>query len=142
MPDAKFADEQLKWYLGQEEYKQYSSLINTILQDTVSVEAKYNLWCLLMNHGTEQLTVKNLSKQLREVYCSDKNIEAYVNKSVRYNPKLGYICIDSKHKLDMDGDGSAYISIPCKEEYANIAMERIKEVLTIILIETKTISPE
>lgn len=141
MADVEFINKSLRSYLELKEFENYSKLIQEVLKDNIAIEAKYNLYCLLMNHMTERLCVENLSRQLRQLYCSDKNVEAYVNEAVDYNPKMGYVSIDSKSRRDMSHDYSLYIRIPCSNDNADDTVKRAKEVLTMILMEAKTVCP-
>ena len=141
MSDIEFINNTLKKYLEHKDFKEYDSLIEAILKDDVPISAKYNLWSLIMNHGTEKLCVENLSNQLFNFYSSDKNIEAYLNKIVNFNPKLGSISIESKSRQDMKLDYSLSIDLPVKIDNAAHIMKRVKEVLTMILIESRTVSP-
>jgi uncharacterized linocin/CFP29 family protein len=127
--------------LANEDYKSYAKLIKAALDDNFPIDAKFNLYCLLMNHGTEKLCVENLTTQLRNLYCSDENIEKYVHEAVFYNPKLGYVSISSKSRRDINHDYSADISIRCSEENADRTLKRVKEVLTMMLLESKTVCP-
>ena len=152
MPNLSWINESLGLYLKAEEHKNYSTLIKAVIDDDTSANAiviKYNLFCLLMNSGTEKICVENLSKQLRSIYCSDTNIVDYVNQAVDFNPKLGYVSICPKYRRDMGGDHSLYLTL--KVEYnddnkiyianAEEIMKTAREVLTMMLLESKTVCP-
>ena len=136
-----FVNERLASYLELDDYRDYSSLINYVIQGN-DPKAKWNLFTLLMNNGTEKIIVENLTKQLRTLYCSDENIAAYVKDAIFYNPKLGYVSISSKSRMDMNNDYTLDICIPCKSfEDSERLIKRIEEVLTMMLMEAKTICP-
>lgn len=144
----EFVNNVLREYLANDKYKSYSKLIEATLQDNVSMGAKYNLWTLFMNFGTAKLTASQLSERLCEVYKSDKNIEEYINKIVSYNPKLNYISIQASSRMDMKDDHNLDIHVSVNSgssleeqfENADRITTKIKEVLTMILFESKSIS--
>jgi hypothetical protein len=137
-----FINKTLSSYLENDEYNQYSKLINMVIADDTNPGAKYNLYALFMNHGTEKIVVENLTKKLHEFYCSDANITEYVKNAVCYNPKLGYISISAKSRRDMNDDYTLDICIPCKSfEDSERIIKRVEEVLTMMLMEAKTVSP-
>jgi hypothetical protein len=137
-----FVNNALKHYLEDKEFSQYKTLINMVINDDSQPGAKYNLWTLMMNHGTNSIIGENLSKALKNVYCADKNIQEYVHNAVMYNPKLGYVSITSKSRRDMKLDYSLDIYIPCSSERADKIVETCKEVLTMMLVESKTVPYE
>lgn len=140
MEDNKHVNEQLSRYLDSIEHEEYLELIKTIIKDDVSRAAKYDLLCLLMDHSTQDMMINNLRARLRNFYCSDKNIEAYLNEAVQYNPLLGYVSIEPKSRRDMENYSSLYISLPIKHDKdVDKLMEHAREVLTMILVESKTI---
>lgn len=139
MEDNKHVNERLSYYLDKEEYEDFWELIKTIIKDDAPRKAKYNLLCLLMDRSTQDMVIDNLRDRLRNVYCSDKNIAAYLNKRIGYNPKLGYVYIEAKSQRDMENYNSLYIHLPVKHDSADQLMERCREVLTMMLIESKTI---
>ena len=139
--DLDHVNKQLRYYLTDKDSKQYAKLIEAALDDNFPIEAKYNLYCLLMNHGTEKLCVENLTAKLHSLYCSDENIAKYVHEAVTYNPKLGYVSISSKSRQDMNNDYSLDICVPCSYENYERVIKRTEEVLTMILMEAKTVCP-
>ena len=141
MSDLDFVNGRLKGYLDSKEYRytQYKELIKAVIKDDSNIKAKYNLYCLLMNYGTNKIVVDNLSQRLEELYRSDENINTYLDDAIRYNPKLGYVSIEAHHQRDMKNNCSRYIHIPCRPEQADHIMETAKEVLTMMLMEVKTI---
>jgi uncharacterized linocin/CFP29 family protein len=130
----------LSKYLDNEEFSDYKALISLIINND-DIYAKYNLSALLMNQGTAKLVTKQLVNQLHNFYSSDKHIEEYVNSVVGYNPIFGEIYISSKSGRDIDHDFSLNISIPCSGDDLNREMKTIKEVLTMLLIQAKTVCP-
>lgn len=142
----KFINDHLIRYLEKPEYKQYSKLINLILESD-SISAKYNLFTLLMNHDTDVLTINGLRDRLHNLYCADLNIEAYIDSIIEYNPKLNYISISSKSGFDINDNGSASINVrtphnaDVNKQFADASemVKSIKDVLRIILTESKTI---
>lgn len=140
MEDNKHVNEQLSNYLDDKEYEDFWELIKTIIKDGVSRAAKYDLLCLLMDHRTQDMMINNLRDRLRNFYCSDKNIEAYLNEAIQYNPLLGYVSIEPKSRRDMENYNSLYISLPIKHDKdVDMLMDRAREVLTMMLVESKTI---
>lgn len=139
MEDNKHVNEQLSKYLDDKEYEEFGQLIKTIIKDDVPRNAKYDLLCLLMDHRTQDMMINNLRDQLRNIYCSDKNIEAYLNEAVGYNPLLGYVYVNAKSQRDMENYNSLYIHLPVKHDNADKLIERTREVLTMMLVESKTI---
>lgn len=143
-----FIVKRLEEYLHDIKYQSYKQLIEFV-KDGDDIKAKYNLMTLLMEYGTEQLCVRNLQERLKNVYCSDENIEVYINKIVSFNPKLGYVSIEASHGRDMENDYSLDIHLPVKSdadidkyfENARLVEERAKEVLRMILMESKTVCP-
>ena len=133
-----FINEKLSFYLKDKEHEWHHDLIEFIIKSD-SIDAKYNLWNLLMEYGTRKLCIQNLTERLCNFYAGDKDITAYVDQAVYYNPKLGYVGIEAKSRRDMKDDCSLSIDIRCSEENADQVINRIKEVLTMILIETQTI---
>jgi hypothetical protein len=144
MPNIEFVNERLQYYLDSKEYRytQCNSLIAAIIKDDSNIKAKYDLYCLLMNTGTDQLVINNLTSRLESIYRSDVNINAYLDHCVRYNPKMGEVTIEAYHRRDMKDDCSKYIRIVCKQENANHIIDTAKEVLTMMLMESKTIPNE
>jgi hypothetical protein len=141
MSDDKRVNESLAFYLEKPEYKNYKTLIQTIMQDGVPLRAKYNLWALLMNTMTKDLEIDNLTSRLKNIYYSDSNLAEYVDSIIDYNPKLGYVSISAKERCAADNSGSLSIDIPVKSDYVNRLVDIINEVLTMILVESRAISP-
>ena len=141
MSSKEFINEALARYLENKTFKKYSKLIKKIMADDVDIDIKYNLWTMMLNHACEKSHAENVTKQLCEFYCADENISSYLNGAIRFNPKFNEITIEAKSRCDMKMDYSLYISIPCSSEDANKEMARIKEVLTMILMEAKTVAP-
>lgn len=143
MKDPEYINERLSDHLKDQEIKRnYNKLINFVIASE-DIGAKYNLLCLLMNHGTNSLCIENFSKQIRSIYCSDKNIESYLNNIIQWNPKLGYVSFEASTRSNINGDSSLYITIPVNDvDEAEREMKRIKEVLTMILMESKCLANE
>jgi hypothetical protein len=144
MADIEYANERLQSYLDSEEYRcaQIKGLLAAVINDNDNVKAKYDLLCFLMDHETNLLIIKNLSERLKEIYLSDKDINSYLDHSVRYNPLFQEITIDAFHRRAIDDDSSKYITIKCKLEDRDSVMTTVKEVLTMMLIETKSIKEQ
>ncbi len=138
---------ELSEYLKDDKYSDYHSLIKFVVNETSDMKVKSNLLCLLLNYRTEERVIKNLTEQLCTLYKSD-TLEKYLDQAVKFNPKLGYVYIESSSGKDMKNDHSLYISLPVKhddnmEAYFNnakVIMDKVKEVLTMILLESKTLS--
>lgn len=149
MPDSKFANERLAYYLTNENMEQYSKLIEYVMKDEAPIAVKYNLMCLLMNHGTQNLTIANLADRLRNLYCSDESIQKYLDETVVFNPKLGYVSISAKSGRDMEDDCSKdiHLKVPYDAdvdkyfENARRLIANAREVLTMMFLETKTVAP-
>jgi len=141
MSDLDFVNGRLAYYLDSKEYRytQCKSLIEAVIKDDSNIKAKYDLYCILMNTGTDKLVIDNLTSRLESIYRSDININTYLDHAIRYNPKLGYVSIEAYHQRDIKNNCSRYIHIPCMPEQADHIMETAKEVLTMMLMEVKTI---
>lgn len=128
--------------LGQE-FTKYSKLIDCII-DQNDDDVKYNLIALLMNNGSYKITINSLRDRLSEIYKSDKNINEYIDKIISRSPKLGSIDIYPLDKADSRNNYTACISVRCNyndsRDIVNREIKNIKEVLRIILLESKFIS--
>lgn len=133
-----FINQSLSYYLTNNETKDYAGLTNFVIQSNDKA-SKWNLLTLFMNNKTQELTIENLTNRLKSIYLSDPNIATYVDRIVSYNPKLGHVSITSSSRQDMEDDCSLYIDIPCYSEDADRLIKKVKEVLTMILTESKTI---
>ncbi len=98
-----------------------------------------------MNHTLEQLRVRNLQDRLQLSYKGE-GIESYLNKIVRFNPKLSYVSLDAGESgRDEKDDCSCDFQIPIKynenvEEHFKAAKEvedRLKQILRIVLTDAK-----
>lgn len=146
MSNDNFINETLQEYLNNKDHEQHRELIKDVLQNN-SNETKYYLWTLLMNYDTMKCTVESLSNHLQGLYCSDKDVQSYIDRIVSFNPKLSYISISAVSGLDMKLDNSLDIQIRVpannntEQHFANAdkIMKKVKEVLTMILVESKGI---
>lgn len=149
MKDIEFINSRLDYYLKNEEYKKYYYLIEETMKDNVSVKAKYNLYLLLMNLGTEKIITTNLTKRLREMYSDYIDIDLYINNCIHYNPMFNMIEITALHRRDMidDGNHGIRIQIPINyhhhngvhSDYVDNCIINIKEVLKMILMEARSV---
>jgi len=147
MASAKHANKLLNTYLENQDYEESWALIRSVIQNDNDINAKYDLLCLLMNGNTMELIIDNLQRQLCHIYLSDKNIEAYLDKAVQFNPLLGYVSIEARSRRDMKNESSLCIGIPVTRksdidkqcEEAERIMTTVKEVLTMMLVESRTI---
>ena len=149
MKDIEFINSRLDFYLKNKVYKNYYSLIEETMKDNVSVKAKYNLYLLLMNLGTEKIITDSLIKRLREMYSDYTDIDLYINNCIHYNPMFNMIEITASHKRDMSDDNNQgiRIQIPINyhhhngvhSDYVNNCILNIKEVLKMILMEARSI---
>lgn len=146
----EFINNVLRKYLVSKEYKQYAALIEAVIKDDANTSAKYNLWTLIMNHGTEKLSMENMSTRLANLYCADKNINEYLDSIIFFNPKLNYVEISGKSGKDSKDEYSLYLTFPVQYdsdvkkhfENADKVINRIKEIMQMILLESRTISAE
>jgi hypothetical protein len=145
----EFINNILVKYLEHKYYKNYDALIEaTIKSDDLG--AKYNLWTLFMNNSHAKREAEQLVNRLSSIYCDDKNIEKYLDSIIWFNPKLGYVEITAKSKQDSRNDGNLGIKIAVKHDAdtdkyfakADSIIETVKEVLRMILLESRTVSPE
>lgn len=143
-----YINERLDYYLNNSNYDSYIHLIKSVKEGD-DLKAKYNLYLLLMSLQTERLHSENLEKRLSNIYCDDKNIEEYLNKIIDFNPKLGYVSIQASHGMDMKNDHSLYLTLKVESnsdiniyfDNAHQIIKKAKEVLRIILMESKSVCP-
>lgn len=143
-------EEWVDQYLSQFEKNSFYTeeeikLINAVRTSNFSNHEKMTFGLLLMNYGTEQLRVQGLQKRLQLSYKGE-GIEDYLNKIIRFNPKLGYVSLDAGESgRDEKDDSSCYFQIPIEytenvDEYFQNAKEvedRLKQVLRIVLVDAK-----
>lgn len=143
MANIKYVNEQLKSYLDKKGFGDYSKLIDYVLKDETPIHAKYNLLCLLMNHGSGKIALENMVRQFRELHCLNPDINEFLKERVFYNPKFGTITIESRYSKN-----SISVSVPHHKDIdkqfkaADEEMERLREVLTMIIIESRSVSIE
>lgn len=148
MADLKWFNDRLKFQLEQKENLSYKRLIEAAIKSD-DIEVKCDLHILLMEHGTQKFVEENLRKAITEFYCADKDLDSYLDKIIFYNPKFNSISVSASHRQDMAQDSSLSIDVPVSYhenvdiqfEYANKQISNIKEVLKMILVESKTIVP-
>jgi len=145
--DQKFINNTLQKYLDDPKYKSYDDLISLVLNSKSSA-AKYNLFTLFMKIRTEEFTVENLQNRLENIYCEDKSLEDYIKDIVQFNPKLNSIEITTKSRQDIKDENSLYLHIDKAkysdnmDEYfadADKKIKRIENYLRIILTESKNL---
>jgi len=146
MNDKEYTD----WFLNSaKENYHYTqdevALIDAIQKSDIANHEKMTFGLLLMNYGAEQLRVRNLEDRLQLSYRGE-GIESYLNKIIRFNPKLGYVSLDAGESgRDEKDDCSCSFNIPIDyneniDEYFKSAKEvedRLKKVLRIILVDAK-----
>lgn len=146
MGDIEWFNQQLTYWLNEEESYAYRDLIQAAIESS-DVKTKSELIVLLMDHRTEKLTTKLLREAITKFYCSDVSLDEYLKKIVSYNPKFGTISISASHGLNMEHDYNLDITVPVAHkadldeqfEEVNRVEKKIKEVLKMILVETKSI---
>lgn len=148
MSDLEWFNERLTFQLNQEENQSYKHLIEAAIKSE-DIKIKCDLHVLLMHHSTQHIVEENLQKAITEFYCSDKDLDAYLDKIIFYNPKFGTISISAFHRMDMQHESTLEIEVPVRHhenidkqfEEVRRVEKKIKEVLTMILVESKTIVP-
>lgn len=146
MNEDKFISSKLDELLVDPKYSDKSDLI-LFVKNGSDIKAKCQLFTLLAELNIDSITIDNLRKKIKHMFCSNSSVETYLSKIVCFNPILSYISISSSSGLDLEHDYSLDIIIPVPfdpnidvyQETANKMMKDIKDVLTIILFESKTI---
>ena len=149
MSDSKEQEHIDWWFNSAKENYSYTedevALIDAIQKSEISNRQKITFASLLMNHTLEQLRVRNLQDRLQLSYKGE-GIESYLNKIVRFNPKLSYVSLDAGESgRDEKDDCSCDFQIPIKynenvEEHFKAAKEvedRLKQILRIVLTDAK-----
>lgn len=149
MSDSKEQEHIDWWFNSAKENYSYTkdevALIDAIQKSDIANHEKMTFGLMLMNYGTEQLRVRNLEDRLQLSYKGE-GIESYLNKIVRFNPKLSYVSIDAGESgRDERDDYSCSFNIPIKynenvEEHFKAAKDvedRLKQVLRIVLVDAK-----
>lgn len=149
MSDSKEQEHIDWWFNSAKENYSYTKdeveLIDAIQKSDIANHEKMTFGLMLMNYGTEQLRVQGLQKRLQLSYKGE-GIESYLNKIIKFNPKLGYVSLDAGESgRDEQNEGSCYFSIPVKynkdvDEFFKNAKEvedRLKRVLRIVLVDAK-----
>ncbi len=140
-----FVNKSLTDYLEKDKYKEYKSLILSVVKNDDEPGAKWNLWTLLMNKDCAESEIKHASERIANIYCSDKNISKYLHECIMYNPKLRTLTISAKSGRDMRNDRSLDIYVHLRSnDDADVdkAIAECKEVLTMMLVESKTVPYE
>ena len=109
-PD-KFISARLDELLNDKKYSDKLDLILSIKNGN-NVKAKYQLFTLLSESHIDSITIENLRKKIKYIFCSDSSIEDYLNKIVYFNPILSYISISTSSGKDMDDEYTLDIKIP------------------------------
>jgi len=145
-----FVNKALLDYLEHDRHKEYKSLILSVVKNDDEPGAKYNLWTLLMNKDCAESEIKHASERIANLYCADTNIAKYLHECIMYNPKFNYVSVSTKSGRDMKNNYSLdlHLSVPYDSnvekqfENADKVVARCKEVLTIMLVESKTVPYE
>ncbi len=140
-----FVNKSLLDYLENGRHKDYKTLIEAVVKDDSNPGAKWNLWTLLMNYDCAESEIKHASERIAHLYCADKNISKYLDECIMYNPKMRDLTISSKSRRDMKNDYSLSIYVDLRshdDKDVDKAIATCKEVLTMMLVESKTVPYE
>lgn len=153
--DMEWINGELSNYLDKKEYEDYVVLIKSVIANDSEALPKWNLLNLLMNMQLCEMTIDALRVNATKFYKSHTHLDDYLDKVVKFTPKLHCFYIDP---LAREFDKSIHISGPkdsyllgegpyneeeSKNKWSRIKAveDNIKEVLKMIIMEARTISP-
>ncbi len=143
MADVDWVNSTLKALMNCGEYDSYKPLIEAVIKNDEASDAKYYLVAMLYDLSAERHHVEHLKKFVKNIFSKETDIDAYLDKLISCNPKFGTISISASHQLDMTHSHNLFIEVPAHfnktREEVEAQINRIKEVLKMILLESKTV---
>lgn len=147
MSDYYFLNKKLEEFLNDKTFEEYKDII-IFVQNGADLKAKIKLLSLLSDYSCDLMYITNLKNRIKNIFRTEESFELYLDNIITFNPKLQYVELSPWNGLDINSDFSLSFKIPVSYDndekiYFNNAKkikDELKEVLRLILIESKTLT--